>query len=191
MTGNLCLLDHDLGQSEIIITDVNWAVWLVMAAEQRMSLTNICPFGEALAPPAVILGEGMKLWQVEGNSGNICAWREKLWFIHAKVRRRARFVKVGIAGNATIFINQTRERPALCVLFVFAFPSEGGVQELTAAVISPRKTMSMGGIMPLDSKSKSFCRARWKPQFLGFLGKPHLSINQRWHDESGRNQEDK
>ena len=64
---NLDLLAPGFPHAQIVKAKVGRKVRLQVAFEQGFRLRDICPFGEALAPPAVILRSRMKLRKVEGN----------------------------------------------------------------------------------------------------------------------------
>ena len=57
----------NLGQAEVVKTQVRWQVGLLMACEIGLGPADIGPFGKALAPPVVVFRNGMKLGEVEGN----------------------------------------------------------------------------------------------------------------------------
>ena len=38
-----------------------------MPTKERLSAGDVCPLGKAFAPPCVIFGDGVILWEVEGN----------------------------------------------------------------------------------------------------------------------------
>jgi hypothetical protein len=50
---------------QIIEAEVSGHMRLIMAAEERLRSSYIVPFGKSLAPPCVILLNGMKLRQIE------------------------------------------------------------------------------------------------------------------------------
>ena len=59
------LMLHDIDDPKVVETEVGRQAGLKMALENRRGLADVRPLGEALAPPLVVLGDGMKLWQVE------------------------------------------------------------------------------------------------------------------------------
>ena len=56
-----------LGQAEVVEAQVGRDVRLIVAGKQRCSARDVGPFGEAPAPPLVVLRSGVKLRQVEGD----------------------------------------------------------------------------------------------------------------------------
>ena len=56
----------NLGDPEVVETEVRGQMRLVMAGEERPRPDDIRPFGEPLPPPFVVLGDGVELGQVEG-----------------------------------------------------------------------------------------------------------------------------
>lgn len=64
---HLGLLGTHFGQAQIVESEIGGNVRLIMPAEKRLCLGHVAPLGEPFAPPCVIFGEGMKLWQMEGN----------------------------------------------------------------------------------------------------------------------------
>ena len=64
---NLDLLASGFPQAQVVKAKVGRKVRLQVAFEQGLCFRYICPFGESLAPPLVILGCRMKLRKVKGN----------------------------------------------------------------------------------------------------------------------------
>ena len=64
-TCKLCLLLAHLWQTQIIEPQICGDTRLVMPVEQRFCLCYVRPFGEALAPPFIVLGNGMELRKIE------------------------------------------------------------------------------------------------------------------------------
>ena len=54
-----------LRRAEIILAEIRGDVGLIMPGEQRLCLRHVCPFGEALAPPTIVLRDGMELRKEE------------------------------------------------------------------------------------------------------------------------------
>ncbi len=52
---NLDLLAPGFPHAQVVEAEVSRKVWLQVAFEQRLRFCDICPFGEPLAPPVVIL----------------------------------------------------------------------------------------------------------------------------------------
>ncbi|OIQ65068.1 hypothetical protein GALL_533760 [mine drainage metagenome] len=65
--GELALAAQGLGLGEVIEAQVGGAMRLVMAAIIGQGPGDVSPFGEARAPPAVVLRDGVELGQVEGD----------------------------------------------------------------------------------------------------------------------------
>ena len=59
------LLALRFAHAKVVVAEVGRLVRLVMPREQRLGLCGVGPFGEALAPPKVVLGNGMELRKVE------------------------------------------------------------------------------------------------------------------------------
>lgn len=72
--GGLC--GTGFGNPKVIEAKVSWYMGLIMIPEQRPGLRHIGPFGKSLAPPCIVLGNRMKLREIErdGTSG-LGHWR--------------------------------------------------------------------------------------------------------------------
>ena len=44
---------------------------MIMAFEERLSLAYVGPFGETLAPPDVVFGDGMELGEIGGEDAGV------------------------------------------------------------------------------------------------------------------------
>src|SRR5436190_23083632 len=64
--------------AEIIEAEIGGDVGLVMPVEHRFGLGHICPLGEALPPPFVVLWYRVELGQVQCNSARAFHLRAKL-----------------------------------------------------------------------------------------------------------------
>src|SRR5690348_3195835 len=74
----LCLAG--LRDAKVVEPEVGRNVGLVMASKHRRGLCDVCPLGKPRAPPIVVLGYGVELWQVQGNGTSTGAvWR---WMVH-------------------------------------------------------------------------------------------------------------
>src|SRR5680860_68004 len=58
---------HHLQNAQVIVSQMNRAVWLMMSLKQGLGLADIGPFGKAFSPPAIIFSKGMKLRQIKCN----------------------------------------------------------------------------------------------------------------------------
>jgi len=56
---------HDLGLPKVVIAKVSWNTRLPMAFELWQCVGDIVPFGEAGAPPRIVLRNGVELGQVK------------------------------------------------------------------------------------------------------------------------------
>ena len=59
------LLDARFGNAQVVEAEIRWKMGLVVPGEQRSCAHDVAPLGEALAPPRVVLGNRVKLRQVE------------------------------------------------------------------------------------------------------------------------------
>jgi hypothetical protein len=66
-SGQLELLIHGLGQSQIVIAESRRLSRLQVPSPERLRRRNVAPFGETSTPPAIVLGDGMVLRQVKGD----------------------------------------------------------------------------------------------------------------------------
>jgi hypothetical protein len=90
--GHLHLAAHRVGRVEAVEAEVARHARLVVAAETRQAARDVGPFGEAGAPPGVVLGEGVELRQVVG---------EQLDAARGALGQRAELLEVGArAGEA-------------------------------------------------------------------------------------------
>ena len=62
--GDVDLLAHDIGHTQVVVTQVGWQVGLVVPFVLRQGLGGVRPLGEALAPSFVVDGKGVELRQV-------------------------------------------------------------------------------------------------------------------------------
>jgi hypothetical protein len=65
----LHLLAHYIGLAQIVEAQFTRQAWLCMSLELRQRTCDVVPFGEALAPPRIVLWNRMKLRQVERHEG--------------------------------------------------------------------------------------------------------------------------
>lgn len=61
------LLAHDVDKTQIIEAQFARQVRLIMPEELRHGPADVRPFGEARAPPFIVLGDRVELRQVEGD----------------------------------------------------------------------------------------------------------------------------
>lgn len=59
-----------LGQAKIIETQLTGEVGLVMTAELRPGFADVRPLGKALAPPEIVLTNGMELREIIRDEAN-------------------------------------------------------------------------------------------------------------------------
>ncbi len=55
-----------LGNPEVVVAELAGNVGLVVTGEERLGLGDVGPLGESLAPPLVVLGDGVELRKIEG-----------------------------------------------------------------------------------------------------------------------------
>ena len=67
LPGQGSLFFPDFGKSQVVETQIRGQPWLVVADEVGHGLSDVGPFGEALAPPAIIFRDRVVLRQVEGD----------------------------------------------------------------------------------------------------------------------------
>ena len=67
MPGQVCLGLARFGQAQIVETEIGGQMRLIMTGEKWTGFGDIDPFGEALAPPGIVLRDGMKLREVESD----------------------------------------------------------------------------------------------------------------------------
>src|SRR5262245_56020797 len=56
-----------LGQAQIIKSEFRRHTRLRMAGKERRGFRDVCPLGETFPPPTIVLGNGMKLGQIESH----------------------------------------------------------------------------------------------------------------------------
>ena len=64
--GQVRLRLADLGEAEVVVAEITGDVGLVVPRVERPGPVDTRPLGEPLAPPLVVLGDGVELRQVEG-----------------------------------------------------------------------------------------------------------------------------
>ena len=74
-----------LRQSQVVEAQLARKAWMLVARERRARLDDVVPLSEPASPPSIILGDGMKLRQVEGQcidlasrSAQLCHGRPSL-----------------------------------------------------------------------------------------------------------------
>ena len=72
LLGKLGLRSTGFGKAEIVKAKVGRYMRLIVILEQRLRPSGTRPFGEAFAPPPVILWNGMILRQVERDESWLC-----------------------------------------------------------------------------------------------------------------------
>ncbi len=75
--GQLGLRRPGFRDAQVIEAQVRRKVGLIMSGKQRTRLGHVGPFGEALAPPGVILRGRMVLGQVEGDEAGLIHWERE------------------------------------------------------------------------------------------------------------------
>ena len=76
--GHRGLLAHGFDAVEVVEAEVAWDARLVMAFEARNAARDVGPFGEAFAPPRIVLLDGVELGQVIGEHLELMGggWRQ-------------------------------------------------------------------------------------------------------------------
>ncbi len=57
--------------AQVVEAEICGQVRLIVSWKERLCLSNVTPLGKALAPPGVVLRNGVELGQVEGDGTNI------------------------------------------------------------------------------------------------------------------------
>jgi len=70
-TGKICLRHPGFRKSQVVEAKIGGKVGLRMFGKSGTCRRDIRPFRKALAPPGIILGNGMVLGKVEGNGANL------------------------------------------------------------------------------------------------------------------------
>src|SRR5439155_9801428 len=78
------LLLPGLCHTQVVESQVSRNVRLVVSCEKRLSLDDIPPLGKSLTPPFIVLGDGMKLWQVECDKADACVVASSFEQSHAR-----------------------------------------------------------------------------------------------------------
>lgn len=65
--GHIGLRLADLGNAQVVEPQVGGQVWLVMPPEERAGSCHVRPLGKAIAPPCIVLRDGVVLGEVEGD----------------------------------------------------------------------------------------------------------------------------
>ncbi len=66
LLGQFGLCDPHLGHPQVVVAELSRELGLIVAGKQRAGLGHVVPLGEALAPPFVVLGDGVVLGKIEG-----------------------------------------------------------------------------------------------------------------------------
>ena len=106
LLGKLGLRSTGLGKAEIVKSKVSRYMRLIVTLEQRLRPSGTRPFGEAFAPPPIILWNGMILRQVERDQphfrfctgGNFAPTRIFRAFVLGAMRRQL-FAWGGLCRN--------------------------------------------------------------------------------------------